>query len=146
MKCYLLVFCIFFCSLLFVNAQNTKVLPGKIEIIKDQRVDVLINKHVSFYQNLKGYHGFRIQIFFDSGNNSKGKALSVKSEFTKKFSDTEAYLLFQEPNYKIRVGDFRNRIDAHRFLHNIIEDFPNAFIVVDEIQTPPVNQDFGEED
>jgi len=129
-----------------IHAQTNKPSPGKIEIIQDPRVDVLINKHIAFHQNLKGYQGFRLQIFFDSGNNSKSRALSVKSEFTEKFPGTEAYLIYKEPNYKVRVGDFRNRIDAARFLRNIIEDFPNAFLVVEEIQLPKIDRDFGDKD
>lgn len=129
-----------------IHAQTNKPSPGKIEVIQDPRVDVLINKYNAFHQNLKGYQGFRLQIFFDSGNNSKSRALSVKSEFLEKFPGTEAYLIYKEPNYKVRVGDFRNRLDAARFLHNIIEDFPNAFLVVDEIQLPKIDRDFGDED
>ena len=47
--------------------------------------------------------------------------------------------MFQEPNYKVRVGDFRNRIDATRFLKKIYEQFQNAFIVLDEINLPVID-------
>jgi hypothetical protein len=146
-KFHFVFFSVFiFLAVSYSKAQTNKPSPGKIEVIQDPRVDVLINKHSAFHQNLKGYQGFRLQIFFDSGNNSKSRALSVKAEFLEKFSGTDAYLIYKEPNYKVRVGDFRNRLDAARFLHNIIEDFPNAFLVVDEIQLPKIDRDFGDED
>ena len=106
---------------------------GKVEIIVgDYRINTLVEKHITWCDNRGSIKGFRIQIFFDSGNNSKSKAISAMSEFRSKHSKTEAYLMFQEPNYKVRVGDFRTRMDAQRFLHEIAEDYPNAFIVKDD--------------
>lgn len=130
-----------FCFLvLFVSTiafSQTKK-PGKVEIIQDSKVNTLVDKHIAFNENLKGIQGYRIQIYFDSGNNSKSKALSIKSEFSSKYPEVGSYVMFQEPNYKVRVGDFRNRIDATRFLKKIYEQFQNAFIVKDEINLPDI--------
>ena len=64
------------------------------------------------------------------------------NEFNSKHPKIEAYLMFQEPNYKVRVGDFRSRMDAQRFLHKITEDYPNAFIVKDnEINYPNLDDE-----
>jgi hypothetical protein len=114
---------------------------GKVEIIVgDYRINTLVEKHKTWCEDRGSIKGFRIQIFFDSGNNSKSKAISAMSEFRSKHSKDEAYLMFQEPNYKVRVGDFRSRMDAQRFLHKIIDDYPNAFIVKDnEINFPPLD-------
>lgn len=111
---------------------------GKVEIVVgDYRINTLVEKHKTWCEDRGSIKGFRIQIFFDSGNNSKSKAISAMSEFRSKHSKVEAYLMFQEPNYKVRVGDFRCRMDAQRFLHKITEDYPNAFIVKDnEINFP----------
>jgi len=92
---------------------------------------MLVEKHITFNENRDGVEGFRIQIFFDSGNNSKSKAVAAMNDFKTKYSNTEAYLIFQEPNYKVRIGDFRTRMDAQRFLHKISDEYPTAFIVKD---------------
>jgi hypothetical protein len=106
---------------------------GKVEIIvQDARINTLVEKHVAFNENRNSIKGFRIQIFFDSGNNSKSKATTIMNEFTAKHPKTEAYLMFLEPNYKVRVGDFRSRMDAQRFLYKIAEEYPDAFIVKDD--------------
>ncbi|NTW33155.1 MAG: SPOR domain-containing protein [Bacteroidetes bacterium] len=111
---------------------------GKVEIItEDVRINTLLEKHIAFNENKGCIKGFRIQIFFDSGNNSKNNAIGVMNEFKIIHSTIGAYLTFQEPNYKVRVGDFRTRMDAQRFLHKIIEQYPNAYVVVDnEINLP----------
>jgi hypothetical protein len=111
---------------------------GKIEIIVgDSRISTLVAKHIAFNEKRESIRGFRVQIFFDSGNNSKSRAITAMNEFKAKYSETGVYLMFQEPNFKVRVGDFRTRMDAQRFLHKIADDYPNAFVVIDnEINYP----------
>jgi len=116
---------------------------GKVEIIvPDTRIGTLVSKHVAFNENRGSIRGFRIQIFFDSGNNSKNSAITVMNEFKAKYPKTEAYLMFLEPNFKVRVGNFRSRMDAQHFLYKIAEEYPNAFIVKDdEINYPDIEDE-----
>ena len=97
---------------------------GNVRIIQDDRVDLLVSKHIQLNGNRKGIDGYRIQIFFDSGNNSKTNALDVYNKFAAKYPDIPTYLSFKAPNYKVRVGDFRTQLDAQRFLNTIIGDYP----------------------
>ncbi|HNW97145.1 MAG TPA: SPOR domain-containing protein [Bacteroidales bacterium] len=137
-KFLFLILLISFFSALNVFSQKT----GKVEIIiSDSRINTLVEKHHSWCETRGGIDGFRIQIYFDSGNNSKSRAVTVMNEFKSKHPKTEAYLMFQEPNYKIRVGNFRSRIDAQRFLHKITDEYPNAFIVKDNDVKFPLLED-----
>jgi hypothetical protein len=119
-------------------AQEKNKEKGHIQIIQDDKVDMLVSKHIQINQNRKGMDGYRIQIFFDSGNNSKTKAQSIYEGFKAKYPDVGAYLSFKSPNYKVRVGDFRTRLDAQRFLNDIIDEYPNAWIIADIINLPKV--------
>lgn len=75
---------------------------------------------------------YKIQIFSESGNNAKQKALDVKSEFESKNADVSASLIYQQPNFKVRVGHFRSKIDAQRMINKLKYSYPNAFIVKDD--------------
>jgi hypothetical protein len=119
-------------------AQGNGKEKGHVQIIQDERVDLLVSKHVQINQNRNGIEGYRIQIFFDSGNNSKTKAQSIYEGFKAKYPDVKAYLSFKSPNYKVRVGDFRTRLDAQRFLNDIIDEYSNAWIIADMIGLPKV--------
>jgi hypothetical protein len=131
------VACLLICfPVLNCFSQENKNMKGDIRIIQDDRVDLLVSKHIRINQNRKGMDGFRIQIFFDSGNNSKTKAQSIYEGFKAKYPEMRAYLSFKSPNYKVRVGDFRTRLDAHRFLNEIIDQYPNAWIIADIINLP----------
>ena len=119
-------------------AQDKDTGKGHVQIIQDEKVDLLVSKHIQINQNRKGEEGFRIQIFFDSGNNSKTKAESIYEGFKAKYPDVGAYLSFKSPNYKVRVGDFRTRLDAQRFLNEIIAEYPSAWIIADQINLPQI--------
>ncbi len=131
---------LFLCFLLIlpgmITAQHADSASGKTEIIRDQRLDMLLNKHIQVNQAIKTMDGFRIQLFSDSGNNSKTKAQAARDEFQTKFSGVGVYLTFKSPNYQVRVGDFRTRLDAQRFLNEISADYSSAFIITDHINLP----------
>ncbi|MFH1160371.1 MAG: SPOR domain-containing protein [bacterium] len=111
---------------------------GEIRIFEDPRIEQLVQKHVLINETREGIPGYRIQIFFDSGTNSKLKAQVVCDDFRTKYTDHEAYLTFISPNYKVRVGDFRTRLDAVRFLQQLQLDYPNAYVVSDLIKFPKI--------
>ena len=121
-----------------MHAQVISADSGNITIIQDNQVDLLVAKHIKMNENSRGIEGFRIQIFFDSGNSSKTHAQTVYDESVSKFPNVRAYLTFKAPNYKVRVGDFRSKLDAQRLLNEIIIDYPNAWIIEDRINLPGV--------
>jgi hypothetical protein len=121
---------------LLILAQNPFSADGKSEIIQDSRVDLLVNKHILINQAIYTLDGFRIQLFSDSGSNSKTRAQAVYDELQAKFPGMGIYLTFKSPNYKVRIGDFRTRLDAQRFLNELSGDYPNAFIIADQINLP----------
>ena len=113
---------------------------GKIEIITDARIDQLIEKHIYLNEHQSTLEGWRVQIFFDSGANSKRRASDALNRFTALFPETQAYLSFKEPYYRVRVGDFRTRLEAEGFMNTIQAEYPNAFAVADMINPPPIDQ------
>jgi hypothetical protein len=126
-----LLFTICFLSVVFIG----KAQKGNITVVEGDSISTLVAKHV-YLNSKEKIVGWRIQIFFDSGNNSKSKAYSKKGEFMAMHPDVSVYLMFQSPYYKVRVGDFRTRMDAEGFKQKIIGTFTDAFVVKDEINAP----------
>jgi hypothetical protein len=126
----------FFILVLIAAGQNG---PGQVKIIQDVRVDTLLAKHKYINEINPEIEGWRIQIFFESGNFSKRLAVEAKSTFVEKYPEVPSYILFHEPYYKVRVGDYRTRMDAEKFLREIEKDYPNAFVVTDEINFPALD-------
>lgn len=101
--------------------------------IGDARIDSLLRLNVMQNKKFPTIPGYRIQIFKGSGNNALNDALIVRDKFMAKYH-VPAYITFNEPYYRVRVGDFRSRIDAIRFLQHIKSHYPLAWEIQDEVK------------
>lgn len=125
----------FVCLFQVVIAQIKTDSIKNIEIIQDDRTDQLLQKHKIINEKFQPW-GYRVQIFFDSGNKSRKRAKEIKAKFLSQYPDDEAYILFREPYFRVRVGDFRTRIEAEGFMKKIIKEYSGAFVIRDEISFP----------
>ena len=66
------------------------------------------------------------------------KTFAAKAKFSNMYPNCMAYLIFDSPNFKVRVGDFRTKLEAQALLFKLAEDFPTLFLVEDKINKPPV--------
>lgn len=112
---------------------------GEIKMIQDPRIDSLLQMHIKLNEKNPHIEGWRINIFFESGNNSKKMAVDAKAKFVQSYADVPCYVVFQEPYYKVRVGDYRTKMEAENFLKEIVAEYPNAFVVADEINFPSLD-------
>jgi hypothetical protein len=102
------------------------ILPAKsqVNIEASSEITSLVTGHISSNKVIDGKQkGYRVQIFFDSGNNSKQQAINVQNEFASRYPKVSSYVLFKEPNFRVRVGDFRTRTEARGFQQRIIEQY-----------------------
>jgi hypothetical protein len=77
--------------------------------------------------------GYRIQIYF---GNDRSKAHEIRSEFMRLYPEQGAYLVYHQPNFKVRIGDFRTRLEAQGFLRMLNDRYTPSFIVPDEVKLP----------
>ncbi len=105
------------------------------DFIGDARIDTLLQLHELQNKKFPVIPGYRIQIYKESGNTALDKALTIRDKFEKRYNVT-AYITFNEPYYRVRVGDFRTRLEAIRFLEKIKRIYPLAWEIKDDIQIP----------
>jgi len=132
LKKYLVV--LFILTTWMVYGQNEN--QGNISVNSDPRIDELVKLHVAYNEAFPFMPGYRIQIFMESGNEALNQAEKVKEVFNEKYKKNNAYLIFVAPYYRVRVGDFRTRLEAEKFLQQIIKKYPNAWVIKDEINFP----------
>lgn len=132
---FLSSFLLLLSTIVFAQVQE----KGSVQIIQDPRVDTLMHMFIGKNESHPEIKGFRIEVFFEAGNYSKQKAQEAKSGFVEKYPEVPSYLLFHQPYYKVRVGDFRTKMEAEAFLKEIERDYPNAFVVPDEINFPALD-------
>lgn len=109
---------------------------GFLILEQDQRIEQLIQRQKEIHANDSTIDGFRIQIFMESGNDAVEKANAAMAEFQLKYPDIPIYLVFGQPYYRLRVGDFRTRLEAEKTHRLLVKDYKKAFVTSDRIQLP----------
>ncbi len=97
-------------------------------------LDQLIGTYKKVNYTASGFDGYRVQIFSESGNNAKEHAQKSLSDFNQSVYENAAYLIYQQPNFKVRCGDFRTKAEAQRLLKQLSGQYPGAYIVKDNIK------------
>ena len=100
----------------------------------DPRIGLIEQAHTTAWNKINTVEGYRIQIISLSGNNSRKNAQAVMDEFATNNPDMPVYISYHEPNFRVRVGDYREKIDAARDLTVIKKNYPGSFIVKDQVR------------
>jgi len=120
-------------SLLFAQER------GKVEVVKDPKVDSLMEKYLvdkTDRNNATGSvtavssDGYRVQIY--SGTERKA-AYDVQAKFQDRFPDQHTYISYSEPNFRVHVGDFRTRLEAEKMANELKPWFSGLFIIPEKI-------------
>jgi hypothetical protein len=136
--------CVFF-IVIFAPVIVSAQVRGKVEVVKDPRIDTLASRRA----NLKNDHsavtyahtstfsarvdGYRVQIF--SGSNRKD-AYDTQAKFMNTYPGTRTYIIYSEPNFKVRAGDFRTRLEAEKLMQELRRSFTSLFIIEEKINLP----------
>ncbi|MFL0354132.1 SPOR domain-containing protein [Xanthomarina sp. GH4-25] len=112
------VVCILFVSQLSYGQQGT------VTINQNKDIDKLLVLKKEINESENTSDRYRIQIY--SGNRSEAE--KAQSNFRNMSVDLKSKLVYETPNYKIWVGNFRTRLEADRALVKVKAKFPTAFI------------------
>ena len=109
---------------------------GFLILNQDTRIDTLLLKQRQIHANDSTIDGFRVQIFMELGNDALQHADSVREIFKEDYPDVPIYLLFGQPYYRLRVGDYRTRLEAENMYQRLKKKYKNAFVTADRIELP----------
>ena len=114
---YTLGFMVLFTSLSFAQ-------QGNVIVNQDKEIDQLLNLKKTINTSENTSDRYKIQIY--SGQRSEAE--STQSNFRALSLEMPSKLVYETPNYKIWVGNFRTRLEADRALIKVKTKFPTAFI------------------
>ena len=113
---YLYLLCFFGISNIMIAQE------GAITIKQDLKIDSLLNKKIELDRKRFANEYFTLQLYY--GNLSKAKkTLEVVRE---KFSDIPAEINYDNPNYKVQAGRFKNKINGLKTLDILKPIFPSG--------------------
>jgi hypothetical protein len=110
---------------------------SSIVIHADPRLSMLVKKQsqineVTTRDARRSIAGYRLQVINTSDRNA---AITAKTKVYQLFPDLKAYLLYQAPYFRVRVGNFKDRDEAESYRQTLLKEFPRGvFIVRDTIE------------
>ena len=117
-------------------AQTTAAADSSgVLVLKDPRIDQLVHKQIEINEvttreSRRHVPGYRIQVI---NSPDRGKVFAAKAKVYEQFPDWKPYLLYQSPNYKLRVGNFKTQEEAQDALKQLSRFFPAGLYIIPEI-------------
>ncbi|MFI1744460.1 SPOR domain-containing protein [Thalassobellus sediminis] len=97
---------------------------GTLSLNQDKKIETLLDLKKEINKNENDSDRYKIQIY----NGNRLGAQTAQKEFKESFKDWSSTDKYEEPNFKVWVGNFRTRLEADRALKRIKTKFPSAFI------------------
>ena len=75
---------------------------------------------------IKYIDGFTIQVY---GGDNRNLAKEERLDLIRHFPDTKPMMVFEQPNYKVRVGQFYTRLEAQHLYSQVKHYFRGAILI-----------------
>ena len=103
---------------------------GSVTVVQDTSIDRVLTLYQKFAKEQRAVSGFRVQL---GASTNRKELMDMKTRFLQLYPDVGTYLEYQQPLFKLRVGNFITRNDANDFWNEIKEMFSASFIVPSKV-------------
>jgi len=111
-------------------SERDSVSEGVVRMSGDPRIEQLLRLYMSVSQRDSSFQGFRIQLLSRGAYGVDMEALQqFIEEFSLEFPDIPIYLQYIDPDFKIRIGNFRSRLESIPTLKRVVRKYPNCYPV-----------------
>lgn len=118
-----------------IISDSTKTEPSRVSFSNRTTQEYIqLMDSVDIKANLQ--NGYRIQLHSASGPDAKESIFKYQSEFLSKHPDLPSFANWSSPNWVLRIGNYRSRLEASQTLEDLKIDYPAAFILADQIDSP----------
>ncbi|RKN79505.1 SPOR domain-containing protein [Ulvibacterium marinum] len=107
---------------LILGIQLCSAQQGKITIEQDKNIETLLDIYKSANASTEHY---RIQVGFGSFD----QAQEIQMEVEEDFPELPSKIDFDSPTYRVRVGKFKDKLEAERKFLEVREKYPNAMLL-----------------
>jgi PBP1b-binding outer membrane lipoprotein LpoB len=114
------------------TATQTKVVASVTPTYHvNEKVDAVLDSIDRYNQVRKFVDGYTIQIY--SGQNRE-QAMEVKKKMTAELPEYTANLEYQQPKFRVVIGKYFTKLEAHTDLVKLRKSFSAAILVPEKIQ------------
>lgn len=118
---------------------SSKFGEGEVKIHQSQAISAAMQTHINGNRKRK-LTGYRVRIFFDNSQNARSTSEMTVRKFSSSHPGVPVYRTYQNPFFKVVVGDYRTKSEAMEFLQKIKGKYPGAFVVKENIAFPAADR------
>ena len=78
---------------------------------------------------------YRVRIYFDNSKDARTISQQIVDTFSVYYPGVPVFRSYDNPYFKVTVGEFRTKSDAMRFLEAIRKEYPTVFLVRESFST-----------
>ncbi len=98
---------------------------------QNNEIDQKLDEITRFNKTSNTAQGFTIQVY--SGT-SREQASEVKTQIYKILPDLRPVTRYEQPIYRVRVGEFIDRLEAQNTYAQLVQEFPQAIVIPTRIR------------
>ena len=106
----------------------TTIVKNSLDVTK--RLETALDTIAQLNKAIRYAQGYRIQIY--SGSDRR-EAENAKSASYQLFPKLTPYLIYNQPSYRVKAGDFLDRVEAEKYYVAFKAAYPNALVVPDKV-------------
>lgn len=99
----------------------------------NQKIDKLLDSMTVYNRTVRYAKGFRIQIY---NGNDRDEANKAKEKFYRLYPDITVYTTYKQPSFRVKVGDFLDKLEAQRMMNKLRPDFQVIVLLEEQINLP----------
>ena len=115
----------FYAVTLCLSTNYSNAQDRNITVSQDPKFEQLLNEKRKTNVSNAANDWYKVQIF--SGDSEKAK--NTFNEFKQEYIGIDGTIVFNTPNYKVLVGNFKTRIEAERNLIDIRKKYKNVLLI-----------------
>lgn len=96
----------------------------------NRQLDAIVDTIANRNKSIRFAAGFRIQIYV---GNTRKEADDARLYSYQNFPELNPYMVYNQPTYRVRIGDFMTRLDAERYLQQVRQRYESAVVVPEKI-------------
>lgn len=118
---------LFLSTILIFSAFSSKLSAQeqKISLNQDPKFEQLLAEKRKLNGSITVNNRYKIQIFVGESESAK----KTLNEFKRLYKNLDGTIVFNTPNYKVWVGNFKTRIETERNLIVLKKKYPNSFMI-----------------
>ena len=102
-------------------------------VVTQENGDAATIINSNLHQEPKAIGGYRIVIFMNNSQTARRDAVAAQEAFSQLFPKEQSYLSYENPYFKVTVGNCTSQDEAIILLGRLRGTFPKAFIVRENI-------------